>query len=264
MKYSFLFTVFYLSFQPFLLLAQPPQAKSAELISLETEMLEARYLASPKEETKKILILNYEFLMQRQCSSSDEKPNYISDPCQVLLDKTLKLSENNLRAICYRDGFASARCKELAGEVPAVLGESPYQKLKKMLDAPPKNPVFDRSDEFDPIREKVRALSDQLLKANLDYRQNQSTDKKNIMLRIYSQLIPLVCKFPEAGLNYNPSSECISHTEQSLILDPYFKSALCFKQGPGSNNCAGISSQGNPSIDTHVPRKQNNAGFEEF
>lgn len=240
------------------------QERSPDLIRLETDMLEARYLASKRDDTKKALIANYETLMPQVCVSSQEKPEYISEQCQGLIDKTILLDESNARAICFRDGFSSELCMELSQTTNAKgVGQSPYEKLKKMLDAPPQSPVRPRDGKLDPEREEIKRLSDELLRASLQYKQEQTPDRKNKVLNIYSRLIPIVCKV-KPNEEYIPNTECMNHTEQSLMIEPSFRIGLCYKEGPNSEHCTGLPIGQNQPARPAQPRSENNKGFIEF
>ncbi|GEM_PF-3596481 len=252
----------YASARPYDQGSNTQQQKSPATILLETDMLEARYLASPKDEIKKALVFNYESLMPTHCISSEEKPQYISEQCQAIIDKALNFDPKNLRAICFKDGFSSEECKTLSQNVAEATQQSPYEQLKKMLDAPPRHPISPNREALDPERRQVQVISDQLLRGLLDFKQEETPVKKQNLLRIYTKLLPLVCKM-KPNEPYTPVPECISHTEQSLILDRTFKPALCFKHGPTSPYCSGVVntpwSQKSPS-----GSQQSDKGFIEF
>lgn len=244
-------------------LAQNPTRKSPDLIVLESEMREARYLASPTEVNKADLIKSYEALLPITCQASREKPTYFPERCQAALDKFRKVDEGNARLLCFENGFDSEECRTKSATLGVSSKESSYDQLKKLLDQPPQKPRYTKDEIQDPERERVRQLSDQILRLNLQYRKSQNPTERNQMLKLYSSLLPIVCKFID-GRPFEPSIECVSHREQALALDPTFPPALCFKEGPNSPNCRSIRGQKQSPSTTSTNKSQGSGGFVEF
>lgn len=242
--------------------AQNPTQKSPDLILLESEMREARYLASPTEVNKVDLIKSYEALLPITCQANREKPTYFPEQCQNTIDKFKKVDEANPRLLCFENGFDSEICRSKSTGLGAASKESSYDQLKKLLDQPPQKPRYTKDEIKDPEREKVRQLSDQILRLNLQYRKSHNPSEKNQMLRLYTSLLPIVCKFVD-GRPFEPSIECASHREQALALDSTFPPALCFKEGPNSPNCRFLQGQ-KQTTTTNTSKSQGSGGFVEF
>jgi len=245
-----------------IVLADDPSAKSPDLLRLETDMLEARYLANKNDTSKKELLKNYDLLLPLTCKASHEKPTYIPEACQALLDKMIKIDEANPRALCYQEGFDSEQCKSSTASQAQNSTETPYVRLKKLLDSPPQQPRYTHEETLDPDRESVRRIADEILKLNLQYRKSRSPIQKEQILKLYTSLLPQVCKI-DSGESYKPSPECAAYREQALIIDPQFQLGLCYRDGPTSPYCQGLNLK-NGNSGTTQPRNLNNSGLETF
>jgi hypothetical protein len=235
--------------------------KSPDLLALENEMLQTRYSANPTEENKAAYLKSSEGLLPIQCKAMKEKPEYIQEGCQNLLTKIKDVDANNPKVFCYENGFENPDCKATSAD-PSLPKLSPYDQLKLLLDKPPPRPRYTQQDMQDPERMKVRQLTDELVKAQLSYRQTQNPADKERCLRIYNSLLPTVCKYLP-GQPYTPSLECKNHIEQALSIEPRFPTALCYKEGPGSQFCKRGNSARNQG---QAPQGQSTdkGGFTEF
>jgi hypothetical protein len=241
-------------------LAQPlPAKKSPDLLLLENEMLETSYLAKANPANRAAYIKSSEELLPLFCKASQEKPEYIPETCQNIINKLKKIEENNPKAICFEMGFGDPKCKA-SSQDPNAPKLSPYDQLKQLLDQPPAPPKYSARDMQDPDRQAVRKISDQLLGAHLQYRQTQSAQDKQQVLRLYSQILPQVCKL-NSPPPYQPTYECRNYAEQSLAFDPEFATAKCYLQGPTSSFCQGRAAQNKPQNSNTT---KSTGGFTEF
>jgi hypothetical protein len=229
---------------------------------LENEMLEARYKANPNDQSKVVYLKSSEDILPFVCKAFREKPEYISEQCQSNLNKIKEIDLNNKKAFCYENGFNTPECRSL--DQSAAQGDqlSPFEKLQKLLDQPAQRPQYTSSEMRDPERQKIQSLNDQIFKAQLKHRDTNSAADKDAVLRLYSAIFPLVCKFSGTG-SYEPNYECKNYLGQALILDPNFPSALCYRDGPGSPHCANTGATQGQAI--RAPKNnQPQSGFTEF
>lgn len=245
--------------------AQPrrnePVKRSPDLLILENEMLQTRYTASPTKENRDAYLKSSEELLPILCKAMKEKPEYIQEGCQNHLNKIKDVDANNAKVFCYEHGFSNPDCKATSAD-PSIPKLSPYDQLKLLLDKPPPRPRYTQQEMQDPERMKVRQLTDELLKAQLSFRQTQNPADKERCLRIYNSLLPIVCKYVQ-GQPYNPSLECRNHVEQALTIEPRFPTGLCYKEGPESQFCRKGNSIAGQGQSSQSP-SSDKGGFTEF
>lgn len=221
--------------------------KSSDVITLESEMLEVRYNAQPTEDLKKQLLFNYEELLSRHCTSGEALPSGMSERCQKIIDKTLKIDAANLSAICSRDGYNSESCREAYEKNSDHKNETPYERLKHLLDKPPE--ATNSKKELSK-QAKINALSKDLVNARAEHRKKNSQVTKAKLVSIYEELMHLTCQQPTGGTETNQPPECFAHIQQTLVLDPENSAVKCYRDGacgnrrPAANVEQGTTSQG--------------------